>query len=271
MTPVGGAFQPKRNDLLPWLIGGAAALVVALVGLGAAGLLRLHGGSGSANLREKGALAGADLRAQAGGGAPLNVERKEMPQDVYDWLKHLEKCEKMKQEIAAHQMDELTVDKNRMGAAEGMTPGDVQKLSSPEGGVDLPEGLQKAFSDFANLDQEWTKLKDFFDSKPPPAECVKIGQAYDNALDGILGAIGQVKSMVGQFGDPNQAQTDPSAAQTTKDLHDVSRHHVTNVDDQLQLTDDLVGDICKKYDVMKWFKIDVHGGGMNPLAGLGGG
>jgi hypothetical protein len=272
MTPVGVGFAPKKNEALPWILGGVAALLVALIGLGASGLLRVGGKSGSANLAANGRLAGADLREKGNLNAPpLNANMEGMPQDVYDWLKHLEKTEKMKQDLAAHQMDAMTVDKNRMGAAEGLNANDVGKLSDPEGGVELPEGLKKAFDDIASMGKDWQKVKDFFDSKPPPAECKPIADAYDNGLEGMVDAISKVSAMTGQFADPNTVPGDASASSATENLHDVARKHVTDIDGQLQVTDDLVDKICKKYGVTKWFRIDAHGGGANPLAGLGGG
>lgn len=288
MSPVGAPFAPQKNQNWPWIIGGLAALALAVIGMGAAGLLKF-GQDARSNLAEKGALGNDSLAAQASisdslrqkGEATTDLQapgsRNEMPQDVYDWLKHLEKCEKRKEKITRDQMNSLMVSINRGSGVGGLTPGDVQALTDPDAANDkLPSGLNAIFEEIAKMGKDWKDLKEFFDSKPPPEECKPIASAYDTGLNGFLDSFAMVSGHTNRFANPENGMGDSEAKQAIPGLQDLKKNHVQAVDNPLQVTDDLVEAICKKYGVMKWFRIDAKGpspgslGGFGSMPGLGG-
>jgi hypothetical protein len=184
--------------------------------------------------------------------APPNTK---MPEDVYEWLKHLQKCEEKKVEISGDQAAEVTVwmQKNSaLGAGMGMM--DPYDQASGEGEDKAPGSYTKG--KVLDLRPQWEDLATFFHSVPPPAECAPIADDFDRAIS-------QIPAMMGDLGDIlNSADTDPQGAlQKVKKMQNGS---YGEIDRYFLRCDEKVTGICGKYNMTKWFNIkgDVMAGGM---------
>jgi len=247
----------KRNT---WLaVGVAAALILILLfGLKATGVLNFgQKPINQATLTAKGQLPDTNLlQAQGSGTQPtLQSSRITMPQDLYDWLEHLRRCEQKKQAITGEQDQQLRELQSEMQGASGLTSADdVQKMTDPD--YNSFPTLDKATAMLNQLQPDWVALKKRFDSVPPPEECKPIAQAYDGALQNIIDTFASVEKIVSGVNLTDKSQIQKSA----DDVKDVGLHHRRGIDGSFQDTDDLVQQICDKYQTRKWFKIDAHGG-----------
>lgn len=259
--------QRKRNRLAMVLVA-CAALIAALFGLKAAGLIRLGASSPSDSLPlsarngnhslDRSAETGNVLQKPADTN-PAPIGREDtipvMPPDVEAWLKHLEKCENMKVEIAGDQAAEVSVWMQKMqalGAGMGlMNPYD----QSSDGDED------KSPNDYAkgkmmDLRPKWEQLIQFFNSVPPPAECQPLASDFNRALNQIPDAMGDLGEIL------NGAMDDPQKAlQSAKKMQNGSYN---DIDRYFGRADQKLSDICSKYRHNKWFNIktDVLAGGM---------
>jgi hypothetical protein len=190
-------------------------------------------------------------------------EVKSMPPGVLDWLKHLERTEKKRHQLATEQIAALLA-QMAMLSGIGATEAVAQSL------LDDPE---KAFEETPATEvqdqardqkRQWRDLTEFFDSLPPPTECVPIRNAYATALGETQAMIFEVLDAIASAGeDPKQA------VQSLMNLRGKSH---SRIDVSARETDGLVQDICDKYDTRKWFSIagDVGGGMGGVLGGLSG-
>ncbi len=185
-----------------------------------------------------------------------NAEAPEkMPQDVLDWLKHLEKCEAKKVSISGDQIAEVTVLMQKisvLGAGMGLM--DPYDQSSDEKGDLEPSGYAKG--KIMDLRPQWSALYKFYRSYPPPAECIPIANDFDKAMSEIPG-------MMGDLGDVlNHVQANPSDA--LKDMKKLQNTSYGDIDRYFSRCDEKVNQICDKYHMHKWFNIksDVMAGGV---------
>ncbi len=254
----------RRRNTIATVVGGLAALAVLVFGLNAMGLLKLGAGAPKPALQVKGGTPPPSLQLPAKAApAPLTVgaERKQMPADVLEWLKHLERCEKEKVTISGDQMAEAMVLMQKMqalGAGMGlMDPYD----QSQDGDGDKDPGTY-AKGKVMDFRPRWQGLLDFFNSKPPPEECRPLASDFNQAL-------GEVPGMMGDIGDIlNAAANDPSAA--LQGIQKFKGGSYGEIDRFFARADVKLGEICRKYETSKWFNIkaDVQGG--SPLSAFGG-
>jgi hypothetical protein len=258
--------QKRRNSTVIAVI--AAVAIVALVMLLTVRGLSALGIGAKADetkaLSSKGKLPGVILTAQGKPISPVLTrpapDQERMPDDVLAWLRHLEKCEAMKVEIAGDQAAEMAVLQTKLsalGAAIGLTDPYDQ---STEGAQDQsPDSYIKG--KMMDLRPQWEQLLDYFHSVTPPAECRPIADDYERGLGEIPGMMGDLADVL------NMASTDPAnALQSVKKMQNSSY----DINRSFARTDQKVGAICAKYNVNKWFNIkqDVEVGGM---MGTGGG
>lgn len=261
--------QKRKNVMIASVVGGIALLAVLLMGLRAAGLL----GASGANPKEKlltakGTIPGASLlapgrtgNASLERGAEKPPELK-MPDDVYAWLKHLEKCEAQKIELTGQQIAELNTMKDKMsilGPAMGlMDPYDQSKDNA--GDQDPGSFAQGKIKD---LRPDWEKLVAFFRSVPPPEECRPLANDFDRALGEIPGQASDIADLM------NLVSSDPQAALAKAEK---MKGASFDIDRSFNLADEKLTRICEKYKVNKWFNIkaDVSTGALGKTATMGG-
>lgn len=268
MTPViPAAAVPGQPSRVRTMLAGAALTVLVLAavawGLNSAGVLRLGGGGSQGDaLRQSGeGQGGNSLMAPGAGGSgsmleaqgtsdsgamlPSQAERARMPQDVYDWLLFLEQIERKKERLNSRQMDmlvQLFVEVTKASAGAGMLDMDGEISGSPEKNPAVD--LQASATDLA---KGWDALEKEFAARTPPRECQNLFLRYDEALTQIKSQIGDIENILGG---------DLSAALVT--VRKWKGASEGTVDSPLDESDKLLGQICAKYDVRKWFGIASH-------------
>ncbi|HLK16486.1 MAG TPA: hypothetical protein VKT78_16890 [Fimbriimonadaceae bacterium] len=289
-----GAYVPPPTKRWPWVVGSVLAGVLAIAGLHKVGLLRLAGGAPKSSLQanasapppilHQGANAPAPILQepnqapppilQAPSAAPppiLNDSRNvvSMPKDIEDWLKWLEKIEKEKQELTSTESTKLTTLIATLQGASGLSASGVAGIADPDSNVTTAPGMDDAQKVAKEIVQEWAALKRKFDTYPPPKECVPIGTAFDNGLAGMSENANKLLEELGGIA-AKAEPTQDDANQAIGHVKGVGRSHPHDIDTELKITDQLVQEICDKYDTRKWFSIDTHGGSGGLLGGLGG-
>jgi len=192
-----------------------------------------------------------------------------MPKDIEDWLKWLEKIEREKQQLTAREQTQLTTMIASLQGAGGLTPAGVQSLADPDNTSTSAPAMDDAQRVAREMVKDWSALKRKFDTYPPPSECVPIGTAYDNGLAGMSDNANKLSDLLGGIAakaEPNQ----DDANEAIGHAKGVGRDHPHDVDTELKATDQLVQEICDKYNTRKWFSIDAHGGsgGMFSMPGM---
>ena len=253
---------------------GASALVAALFGARALGLLRLGAASSQPGIRI-GAKGPASALQMPGNVAPPPLQetasvtppplqqgavRKQMPADVEAWLTHLEKCEAMKVTISGDQMAEALVLMQKMQAlGAGMGLMDPYDQSQGEGGDKSPGEYTKGkVMDFR---PRWQGLVDFFNSVPPPEECKPLASDFNRALSEVPGMMGDIGDVL------NEISSDPSRA--LQDANKLKGGSYGDIDRYFARADQKLSDICAKYDHSKWFNIKADVSGGSPLSMFG--
>lgn len=178
----------------------------------------------------------------------------EMPDDIYNWLEHLRKSEEKRTEITISQLTTAYTEKEKSQVAGG-----VDALKDLLNGIDDPNsemqpptvGLAKIVK---QMHDQCHDVLDYFDSMPPPTECIPIRDAYDQA----------VNEEVAQMGDI----ADHLAAGDVDKLLKMEGKSAQGIDSAGEKTDRLVGEICDKYHKRRWFTIasDIKS---SPLFGSG--
>jgi hypothetical protein len=173
-----------------------------------------------------------------------------MPDDISNWLKHLERIENEKHALLDKEIANMKVFEQMIGAVgAGINEVDpYDQDSDPNSGN--PGSITKG--KFEDLRPEWAKLLTDFESVPPPAECQQIANNYQTGLEAVPNMIGEVNNVLNQVG------TDPSMA--LKNMQEMQNKSYGEVDKPFANADQEVQDICDKYQTAKWFKIGDVGG-----------
>lgn len=246
--------KSKRNIIIAWAIGGVAAIAAILIGAHAFVLL--------------GAGVKADdtkVLAARGSGSPPVLEKAaaapaQMPADVEDWLKHLEKCEAQKVQISGDQYAEaLKFEQEAQALGAGMGMMDPYDQASSDDGQAPGSYAKGKVLDFR---PQWEQLITFFNSYPPPPECKPIADDFNRALQEIPGMMGDIAEVL------NTADTDPTGA--LQKIKKVQNSSYGDIDRYFLRCDQKVGAICDKYNKKKWFNVkgDVTAGGALGRLGL---
>jgi hypothetical protein len=263
MNPVQAAVEAqKKSQQRAMMIGGVlAVLAAAVIGLTASGALGFN--------KEVPKTETLKLKAKPPETVALKQEGTvppppaEMPNDVYQWLKHLEECERLKVEISGDQSAEVMVymQKNSvLGAGMGlMNPYDQ---SSDGDGDQDPATYTKG--KILDLRPRWNELIQKYYSVQPPEECMPLAQDFGSALNEIPGVMGDLGGIL------NDLSNDPETA--LKTLKKMQNSSYGNIDRYFARADQKLGGICEKYNRQKWFNIvsDVGAGGIlgKSLGGL---
>ena len=259
--------QKRRNQIIAAGLGALALIFALIMGLRAAGLLGANASRPQSKmLNATGSRPGDILAAMSDAGPKMLVSTAQkptelrMPQDVYDWLKHLEKCEGMKNQIIGDQFTEMQVYEQKLQAlGPGIGLMDPYEQSK-DNDSDTAPGSYTA-GKVKDLRPKWQELINFYHSKKPPEECMQIADSFDNGLNEIAGEMGDVADIL------NSADSDPQGMlQSAKKLQNKSY----DIDRFLIQCDKGVGGICSKYNVNKWFNInpDPMAGGLTGKMGI---
>lgn len=192
-----------------------------------------------------------------------NASVKKMPKDVLDWLKHLERIEKLRKDLGTEEIAGLL---SQLAMLQGVgATEEAMKGLLDDGSEGEPVPPSKEIGDEASKQKaRWRNLIADFDSLPPPTECIPIRNSYSQCL-------GETQAMIGEVLDTvRSANDDPKAA--VAGLMKMRGKSESRIDIAAKQTDGGVQDICDKYGATKWFSIsaDVGGGMGNVLSGLGG-
>ncbi len=223
--------------------------------------LSVKGATGGPLLSVDAQVPDADLKVLA--------SRKQMPDDIYAWLQHLQRCDMLKRDLTQRQDIELASLIPQLKGAGGLTSAaDVDKMTDPDSNFTGPPGADLINKEIEKISTQWTQLKARFDKMPPPAECQPIADAYDAGLSDTMESVGSISSIMNgiNVNDPNlRSNIDAS----TKSLKGIGKDNAQGIDNMFAQTDTLVQNICNKYDVTKWFSIDVSGGNQDAFSSFG--
>lgn len=254
--------QKKRN-LIIGLSVGAAVLILAIIFGMKTGALGLSGSNPDNKvLNARGSLPPSTLALNGSSGPAVLSQPavkppdSKMPDDVYNWLKHLEKCEAMKVEIAGDQAAEVQLWMQKFQVlGPGMSMMDPYDQNNPDNGDDKAPGSY-ASGKVQDLRPKWDELLNFFHSVPPPAECQPTADDFDRAIREIPGMMGDISDIL------NSADADPQSMM--KKAKKMQNGSYGDIDRYFNRCDQKVSDLCMKYKVSKWFNIkgDVTAGGM---------
>lgn len=221
----------------------------------------IKGKSGRPLLAVDANIPDADLKVAA--------TRKQMPDDIYAWLQHLQRCDMLKRDLTERANIELQTLIPELKGADGLTSAaDVDKMTDPDSNFTTPPGADLVNSEIEKINTQWAQLKARFDKMPPPTECQPIADAYDAGISDTISTVGEISQILNgvNVNDPNLHANIDSATNT---LRGIGKDHPEGVDNMFAQTDMLVQQICDKYDVQKWFSIDVSGGNQDAFANYG--
>lgn len=248
-----------------------AAVVVAAIGvvmgLGAAGVLQL----GALVPRTEVQAAGESTPAPiAMAGRPEDVPVREaarvMPSDVRAWLEHLERMEKKKNELHERQANEARALASSLTGG-GLNLQDVDSILDPGAGMPDPRNIVDELID--KIAPPWVDLrKEFLETGPPmPLECKPIATQFETGISQMVSKVEQIRDIMNAF-DPASVSATSEAGEKQTELGAMKRDHKQVVDNAFKATDDLLAQICRKYQARKWFDIDQGVLGGSPLAGF---
>jgi hypothetical protein len=221
-----------------------------------------------------GQLAGSDQLklVDKGGGHLLPLPApatKGMPDDVKQWLDHLQETEKRKVALTNQQLSEFTAMATEMQTGVG-SAAQVQQLEDPDAPSKTTTPQNDSFQDLvSNAKPAWYHLNDFFLSVPAPPECQAIQQSYSRGLSQMGDQMGDLAGIVNGV-NPMSTSVRDDAAKSEDEAKEIGTDHPKSIDDSFQSALDGVDKECGKYGVKRWFDIDVHGGSSGMLGSFSG-
>lgn len=192
------------------------------------------------------------LRAEGEAQPPPQEPQKRRPDDIIDYLRHLQRVETQRQ---AMQRD-LTPAFNAFVNAVAMRATiDEQELKQRMSAV------QQAPQDYS---QKWGQLSQMFESRQPPPACEPLHEAYRKMLASTIAYMTKVYLAL------QQAQTDPNAA--LQALSQMQGTASTDVDMQILQANYELQQILDKYDLRRDFPgfVISGDGGLNLRSIFGG-
>ncbi len=257
--------NPRRNTLLTVVF--ALILLLVALGVGLAGLLRANAQAPPSGVTVARADAPPpsllEVQKDAGSGV-LKRNQKGMPLDIREWLEHLERVEKRRRDLSLHQIGSFmaTMTTLQVAGVQDMLKdlmGDPTEMeSNPK-----PSSADKVHAEVEQARDDWRKLREEFESKPPPSECIPIRAKYEIALRETSGMMMDLMDAL----DRAMSSNDPEEMKRiVSELYGMKGKSAP-IDQAGGETDALVSDICRKYETHKWFSIarDIGGGGMMGL------
>lgn len=249
-SSISNAFeeQKRRNMMIAIALGCVAALFAGGFALKSMGLLFANGQKPDDSvLTAQGKLPGNGALVAVGNTPPPILEvgavkPAEMPDDIYKWLEHLRISEEKRAEITMSQLTTAYTEKEKSQLAGG-----VDALKDALNGIDDPNSelhspTEKLATVLKQMHDQVRDVQGFFESVPPPKECVPIRDAYDQALTEEAGQMGDI--------------ADHMATGDIEKLLKMEGKSAKGIDSAGAKTDRLVGEICDKYHKRRWFSIE---------------
>lgn len=257
--------DPRRTTL--WTVVFALVILLAALGVGLGGLLRANAQSAPSGVTAARADAPPPSLLEVQKDAPSGVlqrNQKGMPLDIREWLEHLERVEKRRRDLSLHQIGSFmaTMTTLQVAGVQDMLKdlmGDPTELE----GDPKPSSADKVHTEVEQARNDWRKLREEFESKPPPSDCVPIRAKYEVALRETSGMMMDLMDAL----DRAMSSNDPEEMKRiVSELYGMKGKSAP-IDQAGGETDALVSDICRKYETHKWFSIarDIGGGGMMGL------
>lgn len=255
-------------------IGGGVLLLAAVAFLAAKyGIAQAKGpGEKAGVLQAKGAQPGTGVLQASGkdpGTGMLQVKAKDpskpitMPADIMDWLKHLERCEKMRWSFANDQSTAI------MRSYANALKESMASLADPNADPKPPGDF---VADTAvSINRAWGDLDRFYNSKRPPAECRNTAAEFEKVLvetrASMLTVVDALRTDSKSLRGDAQGGEDPLSK-----LQKMRNDSFSSIDIPAAHCDALVEAICRKYNTDKWFTIKAETPSGSPLGtGSGGG
>lgn len=169
-----------------------------------------------------------------------------MPDDIYNWLEHLRRTD-----------EKLASDTNAIGMSAG-----IDRVSDMAGMYQ--KALDGNFEDYspsnnsdnlnAKTDRTFQDLTTYFDSVPPPTECLPIYNAYKISLSETETNVHKIQQISDQAFSAAMKEGGNTSELVDK-LKSIYSDHKDGIDEHRRETDILVQQICDKYRTRKWFGI----------------
>ena len=238
--------QKRKTGMIAIVLGCVAALFAGGLALKSMGILGENGKTPEeAALAAKGKTPGSALTAI--GKTPetplaaIAEKPAEMPDDVYKWLEHLRISEEKRAAITMSQLTTAYTEKEKSQVAGGVDALKDLLNGIDDGTSEMHPPTEKLGTLLKQMHDDCRQVLDFFDSVEPPAECVPIRDAYDQALNEEAAQMGDI--------------ADHLAAGDVEKLLKMEGKSAQGIDSAGEKTDRLVGEICDKYHKRRWFSI----------------
>lgn len=192
-----------------------------------------------------------------------------MPDEVRQWLMHLERIERQRIQMASRQIGEIAVSMAMIQGAgatqqvlDGLLGGDADAI---DGGAPT----EKLAQDTQSQQDAWQKLIADYEALPPPPECVPLANSYRQTLTQTSVMMTEVLRALAR------SQEDPQSALAA--LYAMQGQSASRIDAAAGQSNSELGAVCAKYNERPWFTIqtDAKGGMMGhvqlPDFGRGGG
>jgi len=233
---------------------GAAAAILGADASGGPASLGDGASSGPSTLETDASASPGGLTVQAQANPPTMAQTKGMPADVLNWLKHLQRCEQAREQLAS---DELAAGAKLLGVLQAGEANDALSPDEARDGTEKRTGMVS--TDANSMKAQWAALQQRFDSVPAPAECASLKGHFDTVLGNTAEMITQIVSAIA-----NAAQDPQGALAVLAKMRGTSDDQI---DAPAKTADGELGAICAKYQTDKWFSIqaDVGGGLMSQI------
>ncbi|MBL8060733.1 MAG: zinc ribbon domain-containing protein [Chthonomonas sp.] len=268
VAPGATVIQPPNSTQRTLIFGLlATALLVAGLAIGASGLFQSWSKAPPSGVTAKRADAPPpsllEIRKDAPSGV-LQRGQKGMPLEIREWLEHLERTEKQRRDLSLRQIGSFMATMATLQVA-GIQDvlGDLMGDASEIEGDQKPSSADKVHGEVEEARTAWRNLREQFEAKPPPTECVPIRAKYEVALRETSGMMMDLMNAL----DRAMSSSDPEEMKQVVSELTAMKGKSAPIDQAGGETDALVAEICRKYETPKWFSIarDIGGGGMMGL------
>jgi len=192
------------------------------------------------------------LRAQGEATPPPQQPQKRPPDDIIEYLKHLQQVEAQRQAMQRDLTPAFNAFVNAVAMRATIDEQEMQQRMS---------AVQQAPQEYS---QKWTQLSHFFESKQPPPACAPLHEAYRKMLASTIAYMTKVYLAL------QQAQTDPNAA--LQALTQMQGTASTDVDTQILQANFELQQVLEKYKLRRYFPgfVISGDGGLNLRSIFGG-
>lgn len=261
---VGSVALPStaRKIKPAYIIAGILALLLLGFGFMAMNALGKKGRSQGAMLNKTGILGGPMLDKTAKINPMMDQVAQapgEMPADILRWLRHLQECEERRAKLTNKFISNVM--SMMPGGQFGTDMTSLKNLATGDPDAPEPKAAPDALTESSvEMSKGYEELKAYFETKPPPQSCQTIADAYNRTLD-------ETGAMFGDFQDAMNGWSENMNASITK-LNDM-KNKSESINKYGGETDQLVQDICDKYNKKKWFSINKDFGQSGSLGMMG--